>query len=217
MKLEFEPSRRGGKDVLVLDDLAIGYGQNVLLTQLDLTVRHGARVAIVGPNGAGKTTLLRTIAGMIPALGGRLRLGSAIQFGYMSQEQEDLPSGWDALETILHNAAYSETDARAFLHKFLFSGDDVFMPVRSLSYGERARLSLACLVVRGCNLLLLDEPINHLDIPSRSRFEAALAVFEGSVLAVVHDRYFIQGFATEIWEIQAGQLARHILRDQLLI
>jgi len=217
MKLEFEPSRRGGKDVLVLDDLAIGYGQNVLLSQLDLTVRHGARVAIVGPNGAGKTTLLRTIAGMIPALGGRLRLGSAIQLGYMSQEQEDLPLGWDALETILHDAAYSETDARAFLHKFLFSGDDVFMPVRSLSYGERARLSLACLVVRGCNLLLLDEPINHLDIPSRSRFEAALAVFEGSVLAVVHDRYFIQGFATEIWEIQEGQLARHILRDQLLI
>ncbi len=213
MKLDFETSRRGGKDVLVLDDLAIGYGQTVLLSQLNLTLRHSARVAIVGPNGAGKTTLLRTIAGMIPSLGGRLRLGSTIQLGYMAQEQEDLPMDWDALQTILHNAAYTETDARAFLHKFLFSGDDVFVPVRSLSFGERARLSLACLVVRGCNLLLLDEPINHLDIASRSRFEAALADFEGSVLAVVHDRYFIQGFATEIWEIHEGQLARHILRD----
>jgi ATP-binding cassette subfamily F protein 3 len=131
----------------------------------------------------------------------------------MAQEQEDLPMDWDALQSILHNAAYSETDARAFLHKFLFSGDDVFVPLRSLSFGERTRLSLACLVARGCNLLLLDEPINHLDIPSRSRFEAALGDFEGSVLAVVHDRYFIQGFATEIWEIQEGQLARHILRD----
>jgi len=131
----------------------------------------------------------------------------------MAQEQEDLPMDRDALQTILHNTAFSETDARAFLHKFLFSGDDVFVTVRNLSYGERARLSLACLVVRGCNLLLLDEPINHLDIPSRSRFEVALADFEGTVLAVVHDRYFIQGFATEIWEIQEDRLARHILRD----
>ena len=99
--------------------------------------------------------------------------------------------------TILRGLApFNETDARAFLHQFLFTGDEVFTPVGKLSYGERARLVLACLVASGCNLLLLDEPINHLDVPSRARFEQALATFEGTVLAVVHDRYFIQGFAS---------------------
>ena len=105
-------------------------------------------------------------------------------------------------------AAMGETEARSFLHYFLFSGDDVFVPVASLSFGERARLALAKLVAAGCNLLLLDEPINHLDIPSRERFEQGLAAFEGTVLAVVHDLYFIQRFATRLWAMQRGTI-RH--------
>jgi ATP-binding cassette subfamily F protein 3 len=108
----------------------------------------------------------------------------------------------------------SETEARSFLHYFLFAGDDVFLPVGKLSYGERARLSLASLVARGCNLLLLDEPINHLDIPSRARFEQALANFKGTVLAVVHDRYFIEGFASEIWDVRGDKIFRKFLLEE---
>jgi ATP-binding cassette subfamily F protein 3 len=100
----------------------------------------------------------------------------------------------------------NQTEVRTFLHCFLFSGDEVFLPVASLSFGERARLALACLVAQGCNFLLLDEPINHLDIPSRSRFEQAMTAFQGTVLAIVHDRYFIERFATGLWSIQDGTI-----------
>ena len=118
----------------------------------------------------------------------------------------------DALQTILRMASMSDTEARSFLHKYLFSGDDVFVRIGDLSFGERARLMLACLVAGGSNLLLLDEPINHLDIPSRGRFEQALAGFDGTVIAVVHDRFFITNFATRIWEISLGSLRDYPLR-----
>jgi ATP-binding cassette subfamily F protein 3 len=105
----------------------------------------------------------------------------------------------------------NQTDARSFLHFFLFSGDDPLRPIHALSYGERARLALALLVARGSNFLLLDEPINHLDIPSRERFELALTHFEGTILAVVHDRYFIERFATEIWWAEEGRIERELV------
>ena len=211
MKLEFSGTPASGRDVLVLEDLAVGYGEDVLLSGITLTLRYGARAVLVGANGTGKTTLLRTIAGRLEPLAGRCRTGSSVQLGYMTQEQEDLDPQLNPFETILKLSPVSETEARTFLHRFLFSGDDVFVPVGSLSYGERARLSLACLVSQGCNFLLLDEPINHLDIPSRARFEQALEAFEGTVLAVVHDRYFISGFASEIWQVQDGTVVRRWL------
>jgi ATP-binding cassette subfamily F protein 3 len=133
-------------------------------------------------------------------------LGANVKTGYMAQEQELIDPARTALQTIQEHARLNETDARAFLHFFLFSGDDVLRPARELSYGERARLSLATLVVQGCSFLLLDEPINHLDIPSRTRFEQALAQFEGTVLAVVHDRYFIERFASRVWLLEEGRL-----------
>jgi ATP-binding cassette subfamily F protein 3 len=209
MKLEFNESLPSGRDVLVLEDLAVGYGEAALLAGLNQTVRYGERLVLLGPNGSGKTTLLRTIAGLIPALAGSAQLGSNVRLGYMAQEQEDLDPALNAFETIRRQAALSETDARAFLSFYLFTGDDVFIPAGKLSYGERARLSLACLVARGCNFLMLDEPINHLDIPSRARFEQALAQFEGTILAVVHDRYFIDGFASEIWQVVEKGLVRY--------
>ena len=104
----------------------------------------------------------------------------------------------------------TETEARSFLHFFLFTGDQPLTPNRSLSYGERARLMLALLVAQGCNFLILDEPINHLDIPSRTQFEKALTNFEGTVLAVVHDRYFIQGFASRIWAVEGQQVKEYL-------
>jgi ATP-binding cassette subfamily F protein 3 len=133
-----------------------------------------------------------------------------VRIGYFSQEQEALDGQLTPLETVRRVAPLSDTEARSFLHYFLFAGDDVFVPVSSLSYGERARLALGTLVLQGCNLLLLDEPINHLDIPSRERFEQGLSQFEGTVLAVVHDRYFIDRLATRIWAVHSGGIHTYV-------
>ncbi len=208
MKLEFEPAAAGGNDVLQLESLAVGYPRTVLLEDIDLHLRRGARAILTGANGSGKTTLLRTIAGALPPLAGRVRTGANIKLGFMAQEQETLDPARNALQIVKAEIAADETDARRFLHYFLFSGDGVFTPTGALSYGERARLLLALLVARGCNFLLLDEPINHLDIPSRDRFERALDVFKGTVLAVVHDRYFIERMATEVWGVSEGSVSK---------
>lgn len=211
MKLEFDKEAHVGRDVVSLHDVDIGYSPAVrLLTGLELSVRAGQRIALTGPNGTGKTTLLRTIAGLLPPLRGTVRLGASVQIGVMSQEQELLDPRATPLETILGAAELSETDARSFLHYFLFEGDDALRPIRLLSFGERSRLTLARLVVEGCTFLLLDEPINHLDIPSRTRFEQALSQYTGTILAVVHDRYFIERFATDIWTVVDGAVATQV-------
>jgi ATP-binding cassette subfamily F protein 3 len=203
MKLEFKKPKHRGRDVLITEDLAIGYpGHEPLFAGVNLHLRTGGRVALTGANGSGKTTLLRTIAGHLDPITGHVHLGPSVQMGYMTQEQELLDPGRSALALIREAAPMSETEARAFLHYYLFSGDDPLRPISSLSYGERSRLMLATLVAGGSNFLLLDEPINHLDIPSRSRFEAALSRYDGTVIAVVHDRYFIQGYATELWVVE---------------
>jgi ATP-binding cassette, subfamily F, member 3 len=204
MKMEFGETPGSGREVLAMEDLWIGYGELVLLSGINLHLRYGARAVMIGPNGSGKTTLLRMIAGILPAFRGKMRLGAGVRLGYMRQEQEELDAEANALTTLRSLVPLSETEARAFLHKYLFSGDEVFTPTGLLSYGERARLSLACLVAQGCNFLLLDEPVNHLDIASRARFEQALENFQGTILAVVHDRYFIESLASEIWEIRDG-------------
>jgi ATP-binding cassette subfamily F protein 3 len=178
---------------------------------LNLGIQGGERIALTGANGSGKTTLLRTIAGRLAPMSGYLRLGPTIRMGYMSQEQETLDPRLNAVETLQAVARLNQTETRNFLHHFLFSGDDALRPVELLSYGERSRLMLARLIAQGCNFLLLDEPINHLDIPSRERFEQALAGFEGTVLAVVHDRYFIRRFASQVWVLEAGALHQPVL------
>lgn len=200
LKLDFGAPEHQSKDVLVTDSLSIGYTPDApLLENLNIHIRAGQRVALTGPNGAGKTSFIRTIVGKIPPLAGSFRLGGAVKLGYMAQEQELLDPSLNAVQTIQKVSSLNEKDTRNFLHFFLFSGDDPLRPTRELSFGERARLQLATLVAQGCTFLILDEPINHLDIPSRERFEEALENFNGTILAVVHDRSFIQRFATQVW------------------
>lgn len=203
MKVEFGDTAPSGRDVVILQNATIGYpNYPPLLSEINAVVKYGQRVALIGPNGAGKTTLLRTITGKLQPQSGEVRLGSNVQIGYMAQEHENLDFRVDALTSLAHISPLTETELRSFLSKYLFKGDDVFTPVEQMSFGERSRLSLALLVARGCNFLMLDEPINHLDIPSRVRFEESLKNFEGTVLAVVHDRYFISNFASTIWEVK---------------
>jgi ATP-binding cassette subfamily F protein 3 len=202
MKVDFDDAATSGRDVLRLIDVSVGYGDRVLLRDLTLTIRRGERVALIGENGSGKSTLIKTIVGQLAPLGGEVRLGANVRLGYFAQEQDMLDPNSTPLDSLRQVAVMNDTEARSFLHHFLFAGDQPLTPNRSLSHGERARLMLALLVAQGCNFLLLDEPINHLDIPSRTQFEAALTHFEGTALAVVHDRYFIDGFATRVWAVE---------------
>ena len=189
------------------DKLTIGYTPEMpLLENLNLHIRAGQHLVLTGPNGSGKTTLIRTIAGKLRPLAGSLKLGQTVKLGYMSQEQELLSPNLNALQSVQRVVSLNETEARNFLHYFLFKGDAALRPASELSFGERARLQLGLLVAQGCTLLLLDEPINHLDIPSRARFEEALGNFKGTILAVVHDRYFIERFASEVWSVKDGKI-----------
>ncbi len=196
LKLDFGAPPPGGRAVLSVEGLRFAYpGGPELFGGLDLELWHGERVALVGPNGAGKSTLLRLIAGELTPQAGRIRLGANVRLGVLAQEHELLDLERSVLDNVLRARPLSQTEARSFLHFFLFSGDDVFRPAGACSLGERSRLQLAVLVLQGCNLLLLDEPLNHLDIEAREQFEEALAAFEDTVLVVAHDRAFVASYA----------------------
>jgi len=207
LKLDFGPTPAGGRSVLRIEDVEFAYpGHAPLLTGVTFDVQHGDRVALVGPNGAGKTTLLRLIDGTLQPQRGQVRLGPSVKLGRLAQEGETLDRQRTVLQTALHERPMSETDARSFLHFFLFQGDDVFRKVGECSLGERTRLQLALLVLGGCNLLLLDEPLNHLDIEGREHFEHALDAFQGTVIAVAHDRAFLQAYPERIIEVRDGNV-----------
>jgi ATP-binding cassette subfamily F protein 3 len=207
LKLDFPATSGGAREVLRVEGLCKGFDGRTVLAGVDLHLRHGERVVLTGPNGGGKSTLLKIIRGATRADGGSVRPGAGVVTGYYSQEQENLDPLWTPLQAIREIRPMTETEARSLLHLYLFSGDEVFTPIARLSYGERARLVLARLVLSGANLLLLDEPTNHLDIPSRERFEQALAGFSGTVLAVLHDRYLIDRLATRVVELRDGRIA----------
>ena len=204
IQINFGNTPHLGKSVLQTDHLAVGYQQEqALLSGLNLDIRSGQRIVITGPNGGGKTTLMRTLVGELAPLGGQLQLSTTARLGYMAQDQDSLNPDWNALETIQPHFP-NQTAARKFLARFLFTADEPLKQNCQLSFGQRARLILALLVAQECNLLLLDEPINHLDISSRAQFEQALSQFEGAVVVIVHDRYFIERFAEEVWWIKTG-------------
>ncbi len=213
LKLDFAPVVGGARDVLRVEGLYKSFGERRVLAGVDLALRHGDRVVLTGPNGGGKSTLLKIVSGDIEPDAGHVRLGTGVTVGYYGQEQAELDPRRTPLEIVRAAAPLTETEARALLHAYLFTGDDVFTAVGKLSYGERARLVLARLTLSGANLLLLDEPTNHLDIPSRERFEAALAHFEGTVLAVLHDRYSIARLATRVVELRDGALRERMRQE----
>lgn len=208
MNLKFAPNLRSGQIVITFKDISVAFGDRQLFQGVSQVLQYGERVALVGPNGSGKTTLLRLIMGDVLPTQGELSIGPGVSIGYMPQQQEILNPEESALDTIQRISPMSETEIFNFLHYFLIYPDQVRLPSANLSYGERARLMLARLVVSGVNCLLLDEPVNHLDIPSRQQFETALEAFPGTILVSVHDRMFIERFATSLWRIKDRQIQK---------
>ena len=215
MRLDFGRMPRGGSRVLSLEDVGHGFYGRWLFRDANLTLEHGERIALLGPNGCGKTTLLRIVAENAQPASGAVRLGTNVKIGYMPQDQAGLDRSMSALGIVRAAANMTETEARTFLHQYLFEGDDSLLPAASLSYGQRSRLLLAKLVLEGANFLVLDEPVNHLDIPSRERFEEALEAFPGTVLMALHDRALIDKFATGIWAMEDGTIRRYADRREL--
>lgn len=196
---------RSGDLVLATKGLAVGYDRPLFYCP-DTEIRRGDRVALIGPNGAGKTTLLKTILGQIPPLSGRVRFGASVQAGYLAQAQAGLDPEQTVLDAILEVRQLPISQARNFLGQFLFSGDDVFRPIGTLSGGQRSRVALARLTLQGANFLLLDEPTNHLDLDTQEILEQVLRAFPGTILLVTHDRWLVQALATHIWRVDGNEL-----------
>lgn len=201
VKFDFSPIHPVHGNVLQLKNLTIGYDRP-FIQNINLTMSGQERVAIMGANGSGKTTLIKTIIKEIPPISGMVNFSISAKIGYLSQEQDTLDHYLNPLEVIQATVASSESETRTFLHQFLFSGDDALRPIHLLSYGERTRLMLAQLIASGANLLIMDEPLNHLDITSQEKFERTLMTYKGAIIAVVHDRYFVDRFADKVWMIE---------------
>ncbi len=205
--LSLKADLRSGDKVLMTYKLVAGYNpEKPLVNVPDITLYRGEIAAVIGPNGAGKTTLLKTLLDELPPLSGSSRLGAAVQPGYFAQAHEGLTLNNSVIDELLTVRHLQQSEARNYLAQFLFTGDDVFRPVATLSGGERGRLALAKLALDGANFLLLDEPTNHLDIPSQEILQAVLDAFGGTILLVSHDRYLIDALATQIWDIQPGKM-----------
>ncbi len=205
--MRLEAAIRSGDKVLMTYDLGVGYTDgDLLFTVPDITLYRGEIAALIGPNGVGKTTLLKTLLGQVPPKRGSVRLGAGVQIGYFAQAHEELNPTNTIIDELLGVRHMPLSQARNYLATYLFTGDDVFRPVSTLSGGERGRLALAKLALSGANFLLLDEPTNHLDIPSQEILEDVLERFNGTILMVSHDRYLIDHLATQIWDARPGSL-----------
>ena len=182
------------------------YGCRMLFSEAGFTVTKGRSIALLGPNGVGKTTLLRIITGELEPDSGKIRLAPMTAIGYLDQELKHLDPNRTILDEIVAHHGGNRSEARTILGSLLFRGDDVYKKIFSLSMGERVKLTLARLILSGCNFLIMDEPTNHLDLPSREAVENALQNYSGTLLFVCHDRYFLDKMADEIWEIKDGGL-----------
>src|SRR6185369_8685585 len=202
---------RAGNHVLTVNQLSIGYPDKELANDISFLLRRGECVGIIGPNGSGKTTFLKTILQKLEPLSGEVRWGSKVQIGYYAQQLDDLDDRNEIIMELRRVAPSTATsgELRAFLAKFLFFGEDVYKHVQDLSGGEKGRLALAKLIYSRVNVLVLDEPTNHLDIPSREALEEALSAYEGTIVTISHDRYFLDRVATQILALDGSGGAEH--------
>ncbi|MEW5858220.1 MAG: ABC-F family ATP-binding cassette domain-containing protein, partial [Cyanobacteriota bacterium] len=213
LHFRFPPAPRSGREVVQIKDLVHTYDDKILFLGANLLIERGDRVAFLGPNGAGKSTLLRLMIGMEPPTEGTVELGKHnVIPGYFEQNQaEALDLTRTVMETIHDEVPdWKNEEVRTLLGRFLFSGETVFKKVESLSGGEKARLALAKMLLRPANLLILDEPTNHLDIPAKEMLEEAIQNYDGTVLIVSHDRYFISKVANKIVEIRDGEFRPYV-------
>lgn len=211
MKLTLTPRILSGNDVLTVEHLSKSFDSHKLFTDVNFEIKRGEHVAIIGDNGSGKTTLLKILNGLIPADQGTFRLGSNVEIGYYDQEHHVLHSEKTLFEEISDDYPYlNNTQIRNVLAAFLFTGENVFKRISDLSGGERGRVSLAKLVLSNANFLILDEPTNHLDIMSKEILEDALNGYEGTILYVSHDRYFINRTAHRILDLTEGQFVSYV-------
>jgi ATP-binding cassette, subfamily F, member 3 len=202
---------RAGRVVLEMENVSYGYeAGELLLNDLNLVIERGERVALLGPNGAGKSTVMRLATGEINAQAGTVRSGNNVVLAYQDQQLARLDSKKTVLEETMSATGFDAPEARDLLGAFLFSGEDVFKKVSSLSGGEKNRLSLAEIVVSSANLLLLDEPTNNLDIPALEALEDALLRYQGTLFFISHDRYFLRKLATRVVELEGGKLVNYL-------
>ena len=207
----FTCRRRTGEDVLMISDLRKSYDGRLLFDHVDMHLRSGDRIALIGDNGVGKSTLLKCIISQEKPDNGLVRFGSGVDIGYYDQHQAGLHDGKTVLDEVWDDfSRLDQTEVRGALGMFLFSGDDVLMPVGTLSGGEKGRVALTKLMLHQDNLLLLDEPTNHLDMDSREVLEQALEDFPGTILAISHDRYFINRFANRVAVMEEGGIREYL-------
>src|SRR6202140_3706578 len=206
---------RAGTHVLTVTEATIGYPDKLLASDISLILRRGECLGVIGPNGSGKTTFVKTILGKLPSLSGEVRWGAKVQTGYYAQQLEDLDDRNEIIMELRRVAPASAAagELRSFLAKFLFWGDDVYKHVRDLSGGEKGRLALAKLIYSGVNVLGLNEPTNHLNIPTREALEEALEAYEGTIVTISHDRYFLDRVATQILALDGNGHAEHYNGD----
>jgi ATP-binding cassette subfamily F protein 3 len=201
---------RSGRDVAVVEDLALRAGNKELLEHTSFAIERGEHVALVGPNGSGKTTLLETLLGLREPAGGKLRLGHGVEAAYFSQHEAELDERGSVLDAAMSGTGLKRPEAQNLLGRFLFSGwDEHEKRVAVLSGGERRRLALAIAVASGANFLVLDEPTNHLDLESREALEAALEAFPGTVLLVSHDRALLDAVADRMLAVEDHGIASY--------
>ncbi len=211
VRFRFETRRRTGDDVLITEGLSKGFGERVLFRDLKMHVRAGDRIALIGDNGTGKSTLLKCLTGEEKPDSGSIRWGTGVDLGYYDQHQAGLQERKTVLDEVWDRFPRMEQyEVRGALGLFLFTGDDVFAPISTLSGGEKGRVALTELMLRKDNVLLLDEPTNHLDMDSREVLEDALSGFPGTIIAVSHDRYFINRFADRVWVLDGQEIKEYL-------
>lgn len=207
---DVRPTDRTGRRVAVIDQVEKAYGERPILRGVSALLEFGDKVALIGRNGSGKTTLFKLLLGEEQATSGQLEWGARVDVGYLAQQEEPSNPKLSVLEHFRLEAGVEEGEARGILARYLFYGADVFRSVGQLSGGEWTRLRLSLLVHRKPNVLLLDEPTNHLDIASREALEESLVDFEGTVLAISHDRYFVNRMASRVWELENGEMTTYL-------